>query len=39
MDGTLNFVYDPCIISCGSDLKRKINCPLVWNIASEHLYY
>ena len=29
----LNFVYDPCMISCGGDsLERKIN------IASEHLY-
>ena len=37
MDGTLSFVDDPCIISCGGDLKRKINCPLVGNIASEHL--
>ena len=38
MDGTLSFVYDPCIISCGGDRKRKMNCPLVSNIASEHLY-
>ena len=38
MDRTLSFVYDPCIISCGGDLKRKTNCPFVSNIASEHLY-
>ena len=38
MDGTLSFVYDPCIISWGVDLEHKINCLLAWNIASEHFY-
>ena len=26
------------IISCGGNLESKQNCPLIWNIESEHLY-
>ena len=29
MDGTVSLVNDPCTISCGGDLERKVNCPLV----------